>query len=115
MRYLGLLLPVLVAVALVVGFVAYQVEARVLKPRRMARWEDAKERATWQDKHTTVNGKTEFVVQRIAVDGHRREVIDQQFIGSVFSDADDFHLKFDELWTQAKRRVYQLNRLDPEL
>ena len=85
------------------------VNAKVLKPRRSVRWEAAKARATWQDNTVTQNGKTMVVVQRIAVDGNRREVLDQVLVGTVLDGADRWQEQLDLLQMEALRRTYQLN------
>lgn len=109
MRYTGLaILGGLIALIAVVLILA-AIERRVLKPRRAARWEAAKARATWQDNSVSQNGKTMVLVQRVAVDGNRREVLDQILIGTVLDGADNWDALLNELQFEAMKRVYQLN------
>jgi heme exporter protein D len=109
MRYVGLVvgLGLLVLVALIV--LGVLIQQRVLKPRREARWEAAKGRATWQDIRVDKDGKTTILVQRIAVDGNRREVLDEQFIGLLYHDDPAYTVRLDKMWAEALQRVYQLN------
>jgi hypothetical protein len=109
MRYVGLFVIIgalaLVAITLVV--IAYQ--AKVRGPRRAAKWDLARESARWQDAEITKDGKTQVVVRRVARLGHRREVVDQQFIGSAACDRDDYLVELEKLRLEAMTRVYQLN------
>ncbi len=105
--------PVVIVLALLglvaaVGIVLI-VNQRVLKPRREARWERAKDRATWQDVTTSKDGRTTVVVQRVAVDGNRREVLDQHLVGTVLDGAQNWDQAVHDFQVDALRRVYQLN------
>ncbi len=109
MRSLAVLVTLLPVFALVLFGVGYLVHEKVLKPRREARWEAAKQRATWQDIVTSKDGKTTVLVQRVAVDGNRREVLDQHFVGTVYDSAENWDAEVDAFRVEALRRVYQLN------
>lgn len=108
MRYALLTVVIVVAVtALLVAAVA--LVGRRVKALRVARRQRARELATWQDTITSKNGHTMVLVQKIARDGSWSEVLDQQFIGKVDEGRTDFDVVLDELWSAAKKRVYQLN------
>lgn len=109
MRYVGLLVGfgTLLVIAVVIGAALF--EMKVLRPRRSAAWENAKESARWEDAVVTKDGRSQVVVRRVARLGHRREVVDQQFVGSIHTDRDDYQVQLDKMWAEAKQRVYQLN------
>lgn len=109
MKWAPLVVFLVVLGVIVVGAGVGLLNRKVLKPRAAARWEAAKRRATWVDKVTSENGRTYVVVQRIAVDGNRREVLDEQHIGNLADEAPDFQDKLDRMWAEALKRVYQLN------
>lgn len=109
MKYSVLLIVLVLAGALVLGLAIGMFERKVLKPRREARWEAAKARATWQDIRTDKDGTTWIAVQKIAVDGNRREVLEQQIIGKVDHDDPEYTVRLDKMWAEALQRVYQLN------
>lgn len=109
MRYVTVSVLVGVALGLVLILTWVLLERRVLRPRRAARWEAAKARATWQDNSISKDGRTMVVAQRVAVDGNRREVLDQVLIGTLADGADNWDAQLGELQFQAMKRVYQLN------
>lgn len=110
MKYVGLVL-LLVGVAVLVLFtVVLLVRSKVVLPRRAVRREAAIRRATWQVKDPYTEGEsTMVVIQKLAADGNWSAVLDQQFIGKVALDRDDYPEVLDRFWAEALRRTYQLN------
>jgi hypothetical protein len=109
MKYAVLLPLLILAAAFVVGIAWGLFHRKVLVPRKIARWEAAKARATWQDIRTDRDGRTTISVQKIAVDGNRREVLQEQLIGTLNHDDPHYTVRLDKMWAEALQRVYQLN------
>lgn len=108
MRYTLLGVVIVLAVCAFVFYAAAAVR-RSVKARQVERRDRARRRATWEDVVVSKDGKTQVLVQRVARDGNWSEVIDQQFVGLIHDDREDFDAQLDAMWTQAKKRVYQLN------
>lgn len=109
MRYVPLVVGLGLLALVALAVLGVLIQQRVLKPRREARWEAAKARATWQDIRTDKDGRTTISVQKIAVDGNRREVLQEQLIGSLNHDDPHYTVRLDKMWAEALQRVYQLN------
>lgn len=109
MRYTLLAIAIGIVVLWALTMVSIAVRRKVLLPRREARRQRARDRATWRCQDIRKDGKTQLIVRKIANDGNWSEVMDQEFVGQIDQDRADYEVQLDGLWAKALARVYQLN------
>ena len=77
--------------------------------RRDRAWVTAKENAQWKAVTVVDGSGTQVLIQQVARLGHRKQVLNQQFVGKVSVGAADHTRKLDELWAEAIGRSTLMN------